>query len=200
MRIHRKQQPIIHNYTMGDEAPAIVSSKPYQGLEIHEKLSWRPHIKAVATKAKRTLAFIRRKPQPMFFLHQETGTHDTCQVTAGIQGSNTGPIPAKSNWQPWGKFRGGGYRLHHWELQQRRQCHSYEIGHQTPNTSRTMTAITTSHDVQDPQPSDSHPSPTRLHQTKDQYNQKSTSPAIHQTGNINPQTATNTCTASFLAP
>ena len=60
MRIHRKQQPIIHNYIMGGEVLATVSSQPYLGMEIHEKLSWKPHIKAVAAKANRTLAFIRR--------------------------------------------------------------------------------------------------------------------------------------------
>ena len=60
MRIHSKQQPIIHNYIMGGEVLATVSSQLYLGMEIHEKLSWKPHIKAVAAKDNRTLAFIRR--------------------------------------------------------------------------------------------------------------------------------------------
>eukprot|EP00057_Strongylocentrotus_purpuratus_P010558 XP_011665032.1 PREDICTED: RNA-directed DNA polymerase from mobile element jockey-like [Strongylocentrotus purpuratus] len=60
MRIHRKQKPIILNYTMGDEVLAAVSSQSYLGMEIHEKLSWKHHIKAVAAKANRTLGFIRR--------------------------------------------------------------------------------------------------------------------------------------------
>ncbi len=43
MRIHRKQEPIIHNYTMGDEA-LIFSSRPFNlELEIHGKPSWKPH-------------------------------------------------------------------------------------------------------------------------------------------------------------
>ena len=60
MRIHRKKQPIIHNYTMGDEVLSAVSNQPYLGMDIHKKLSWKHHIKAVAAKANRTLGFIRR--------------------------------------------------------------------------------------------------------------------------------------------
>jgi hypothetical protein len=60
MRIHRKTRPIIHNYTMRDQVLTTVSSQAYLGVEIHEKLSWKPHIKAAAAKANRTLGFIRR--------------------------------------------------------------------------------------------------------------------------------------------
>ena len=60
MRLHRKKEPIIQNYTMGDDVLTTVSSQAYLGVEIHEKLSWKPHIKAMTSRANKTLAFIRR--------------------------------------------------------------------------------------------------------------------------------------------
>ena len=50
----------MQNYTMDDDVLATVSSQAYLGVEIHEKLRWKPHIKAMTSKANRTLAFIRR--------------------------------------------------------------------------------------------------------------------------------------------
>jgi ribonuclease P/MRP protein subunit RPP40 len=60
MRIHRKRQPIIHNYKMKEEPLKTVPSQAYLGVEIHERLSWKPHITAMTSKAARTLGFIRR--------------------------------------------------------------------------------------------------------------------------------------------
>ena len=60
MRLHRKKQPIIQSYTMADEVLSTVSSQAYLGVEIHEKLSWKPHIKNMTSKANKTLGFIRR--------------------------------------------------------------------------------------------------------------------------------------------
>ena len=60
MHVHRKSSPIIHDYTMGGQRLSTASSQPYLGVEIHEKLSWKPHIRSVAAKASRTLGFIRR--------------------------------------------------------------------------------------------------------------------------------------------
>ncbi|XP_072042992.1 uncharacterized protein [Amphiura filiformis] len=60
MRIHRKKKPITHQYIMGKEELSAVSSQAYLGVEIHEQLSWKPHIEAVASKAGKTLGFIRR--------------------------------------------------------------------------------------------------------------------------------------------
>ena len=60
MRIHRGKHPITHNYTMGGEELCAVSSQAYLGVEIHERLSWKPHIEAVVSKAGKTLGFLRR--------------------------------------------------------------------------------------------------------------------------------------------
>ena len=60
MHIHKKKNPIIHNYIMGEETLKTVSSQAYLGVELHEKLSWKPHIASVTAKASRTLGFIRR--------------------------------------------------------------------------------------------------------------------------------------------
>ena len=45
---------------MGGEELCAVSSQAYLGVEIHERLSWKSHIEAVASKAGRTLGFLRR--------------------------------------------------------------------------------------------------------------------------------------------
>ena len=60
MRIHRGKHPITHNYTMGGEELCAVSSQAYLSVEIHERLSWKPHIEAVVSKAGKTLGFLRR--------------------------------------------------------------------------------------------------------------------------------------------
>ena len=60
MRIHRSKHPISHTYTLGEEELCVVPSQAYLGVEIQEKLSWKPHIQAVASKAGRTLGFLRR--------------------------------------------------------------------------------------------------------------------------------------------
>ena len=60
MRIHRRRNPITHNYTMDGESLQVVSNKAYLGIELHERLSWRPHIDAIANKATKTLGFLRR--------------------------------------------------------------------------------------------------------------------------------------------
>ncbi|XP_072016844.1 uncharacterized protein [Amphiura filiformis] len=61
MRIHRKKNPIIHSYNMKGDRLSAVSSQAYLGVEIHEKLSWKPHIaKYVTSKASQSLGFIRR--------------------------------------------------------------------------------------------------------------------------------------------
>ena len=60
MRLHRKKEPIIQNYTMGDDVLTTVSSQAYLEVEIHKMLSWKPHIKAMTSRANKTLSFIRR--------------------------------------------------------------------------------------------------------------------------------------------
>ena len=60
LRVHRKRSPITHNYIMGGEELSSVASQAYLGVELHEKLSWKQHIEKVASKAGRTLGFVRR--------------------------------------------------------------------------------------------------------------------------------------------
>ena len=60
MRIQRKKNPITRNYKMGGEILHHVSSQAYLGVEIHENLNWKSHITTVASKAGRTLGFLRR--------------------------------------------------------------------------------------------------------------------------------------------
>ena len=60
MRIHRGRRPITHTYTMGEKEIHTVSNQAYLGVELQEKLSWKPHIEAVASKAGRTLGFLQR--------------------------------------------------------------------------------------------------------------------------------------------
>ena len=60
MRIHRKKQPTIQNYNLGGDILQAVPSQAYLGVEIHEQLSWKPHITSTAAKAGRTLGFLRR--------------------------------------------------------------------------------------------------------------------------------------------
>ena len=45
---------------MGGEEFCAVPSQAYLGVEIHERLSWKPHIEAVESKAVKTLGFLRR--------------------------------------------------------------------------------------------------------------------------------------------
>ena len=51
MRIHRSKHPISHTYTLGEAELCVVPSQAYLGVEIQERLSWKPHIQAVAPKA-----------------------------------------------------------------------------------------------------------------------------------------------------
>ena len=37
MRIHRRRNPITHNYTMDGESLQVVSNKAYLGIELHER-------------------------------------------------------------------------------------------------------------------------------------------------------------------
>ena len=62
MRIHRSKHPISHTYTLGEEELCVVPSQAYLhvGVEVQERLSWKTHIQAVASKASRTLGFLRR--------------------------------------------------------------------------------------------------------------------------------------------
>ena len=127
------------NYIMGGEVLAAVSSQPYLGMEIHEKLSWKPHIKAVAA---------RWKPTGLLPSSEETSAYvlppsKKKACTTGIRGSHMGSIPAESDWQPGESAEED--TLHYRELQQRRQYHGYEIVHRASNSARTTITITSSH-------------------------------------------------------
>jgi hypothetical protein len=45
---------------LGEEELCVVSSQAYLGVELHEQLSWKPHIETVTSKAAKTLGFLRR--------------------------------------------------------------------------------------------------------------------------------------------
>ena len=60
LRVHRGRSPITHNYIMGREELTTVTNQAYLGVELHERLSWKQHIESVASKAGRTLGFLRR--------------------------------------------------------------------------------------------------------------------------------------------
>ena len=102
MRIHRKKQPIIHNYTMGDEVLSACCLKPALLRNgDSRKAQLETSHQSSCSKSQQNTWIYQTKPQFMLFFHQKASLHNSCQVTTGIRGSYMGSIPAKSNWQPW---------------------------------------------------------------------------------------------------
>ena len=60
MRIHKRKNPITHSYTMGEEDISTFSTQSYLGIELHKRLSWKPHIGAVGSKVGKTLGFTEK--------------------------------------------------------------------------------------------------------------------------------------------
>ena len=60
MQIHNNRTVKQHVYSMGDSSLSSVTSHPYLGIEISNKLHWAPHISNITSKASRLLGFLRR--------------------------------------------------------------------------------------------------------------------------------------------
>eukprot|EP00057_Strongylocentrotus_purpuratus_P003633 XP_003727036.1 PREDICTED: RNA-directed DNA polymerase from mobile element jockey-like [Strongylocentrotus purpuratus] len=82
LRVHRKREPIIHSYKLGGDILQAVPSQTYLGVEIHEHLSWKPHINAVA--AKHLEEHVKRSFDVILFLpmgEKEQNPTQLCQVS-----------------------------------------------------------------------------------------------------------------------
>ena len=60
LRINESRNPIIHQYTMLNQALEVVDHQAYLGIIITETLSWKTHILSVKNKANKALGFIER--------------------------------------------------------------------------------------------------------------------------------------------
>ena len=60
LRITRKQQPLIHDYTLHGQILKSVTSVKYLGCTINNHLDWGEHTSNICSKANKTLGFLRR--------------------------------------------------------------------------------------------------------------------------------------------
>ena len=60
IRMTRKKQPILHNYTLKGHPLATVNQAKYLGVTLSGNLTWNNHINSIANKGNRTLGFVRR--------------------------------------------------------------------------------------------------------------------------------------------
>jgi len=60
LSIHRKKNPIIHDYKLHNHILEHVKSAKYLGCTINENLNWGDHINNICKKATRNLNFVRR--------------------------------------------------------------------------------------------------------------------------------------------
>jgi hypothetical protein len=58
--ITTKRKPSTNDYIMNGEKVSRTDNDDYLGVTINSKLSWKPHINKVQTKASRTLGLIKR--------------------------------------------------------------------------------------------------------------------------------------------
>ena len=58
--VTRKQNPIIHDYTLHGKVLETVDSAKYLGVTINRDLRWNHHVEIIAYKANRSLGFLRR--------------------------------------------------------------------------------------------------------------------------------------------
>lgn len=63
LRISKKKNPIIHNYTLHGHILETEESSKYLGVTIHHKLSWNEHINNVCKKGNQSIGFLRRNLQ-----------------------------------------------------------------------------------------------------------------------------------------
>ena len=60
LRVKTSRTPITGLYTLSGHVLEQVKENPYLGVQLSEDLKWSPHINKLATKANRSLAFLRR--------------------------------------------------------------------------------------------------------------------------------------------
>ena len=60
LRVTRKQNPIIHNYTLHRKVLETVDSAKYLGVTLISDLWWNRHITNITHKANQSLCFLRR--------------------------------------------------------------------------------------------------------------------------------------------
>ena len=60
LRVTRKQNPIIHEYTLHDKVLETVNSAKYLGVTLTSDLRWNRHVENIAYKANQSLGFLRR--------------------------------------------------------------------------------------------------------------------------------------------
>ena len=63
LTITRKRQPILHTYSLHGHILQHVKSAKYLGVTFDHKLCWNDHIDQIASKASRSLGFLRRNLQ-----------------------------------------------------------------------------------------------------------------------------------------
>ena len=60
IRMTRKKQHILHNYTLKGHPLVTVTQTKYMGVTLSGNLTWNNHINPIANKGNRTLGFVRR--------------------------------------------------------------------------------------------------------------------------------------------
>ena len=60
LRVTRKQNPVVHNYTLHGEVLETVDSAKYQGVTVTSDLRWNRHVANIPHKANQSLGFLRR--------------------------------------------------------------------------------------------------------------------------------------------
>lgn len=60
MKISNKQKPPDRQYTFCGKKLQVVDSHPYLGIEIDNKISWKPHRQNTVAKANHVLGCLRR--------------------------------------------------------------------------------------------------------------------------------------------
>jgi len=60
VRCTRITSPIIHSYMLNDHILEVANQHSYLGIMLNKSLSWSPHISTVASKATKTLNFLKR--------------------------------------------------------------------------------------------------------------------------------------------
>ena len=60
LRVSRKRNPVIHNYTLHGKVLEAVETAKYLGVSLTSDLRWNSHITNITNKGNRTLGFLRR--------------------------------------------------------------------------------------------------------------------------------------------
>ena len=63
LRISRKKNPVIHNYTLHNKTLKTTDTAKYLGITISKDLNWSNHINNITAKANNSLRFIKRNIQ-----------------------------------------------------------------------------------------------------------------------------------------